>query len=98
MENPSDTESFFLTCILLIRVFSAKEDSDFVEMYCGNEMLKRLGYDIPGDTESRTVDNVDNRPKEPTLTPVDGVATNSSKEETPNVMSDLSNNLIYSKQ
>ncbi|KAL4233003.1 hypothetical protein ACF0H5_007689 [Mactra antiquata] len=65
----------------------AKGDNDFIEIYCGDEMLKRLGYVNPRHTESRTIDNEESGP---TLKPVEnGGSTNSSNSGTPNVMSDL---------
>lgn len=69
---------------------TAKEDKDFVDIYCGDEMKRHLGYPVD-DAESRTIDKVSPN-QGPTLDSedMDG-RTNSSSAGTPNVVSDMGN-------
>ena len=72
----------------LIFNISAKEDRDFIEIFCGESMRRHLGYP---DSESRTIDDKNSNDKNTEvdgLTP--GAAANSTQADTPNVMSDMS--------
>lgn len=67
----------------------AKDDKDFIETYCGDEMKRYLGYPVD-DAESRTINNPDAGSKDSTLDPIAaGDQTNSTRTGVPNVMSDL---------
>lgn len=66
----------------------AKEDKDFVEIYCGDDLRRHLGYPVD-DVESRTIDKVDEE-QGATIDSADpGPRTNSSSTGTPNVISDM---------
>lgn len=60
-----------------------------MEIYCGDAMKRYLGY-LVDDAESRTINTNDNDESFPkTEEGNDGVKANSTKQATPNVISDM---------
>ena len=60
----------------------ASGKNDYVEVYCGNEMLKYLGLVWVGPETG---------PSKPKISPTveTAVATNGTKQETPHIVSDM---------
>ena len=74
--------------------FSAKDDRDFVEIYCGDARKRYLGYLID-ESESRTIDVKAENNKPPIVDKVDEPVANSTKQATPRMVSDMGKCFIY---
>ena len=77
-----------------ILYIAAIRENDFIEIYCGEEMKRYLGFPVD-DLESRTIDKQKTDTKKPKVdNGSPGGNKNMTREGTPNVVSDMSTSVV----